>query len=114
MSARGFVGLLLALAILLSVGALSAEPPSRFGQPLPGLPAPLLSAFEEGRQQVITEETVATGIGPLFHARSCAACHSVPVPAGSGASPDTFTVRFGLQLPGQPFNPLLNVGGPSL
>ena len=114
MSVRGLVVLLLALATLLLVRALSAQTPPGFGEPLPGLPASLLSAFEEGRQRFSIEETAATGLGPLFNARSCAACHAVPVPGGSAAREDAFTVRFGLQAPGQPFNPLFNVGGPSL
>ena len=105
---------LLALATLLSVRALSAQTPPEFGQPLRGLPAPLLSAFEEGRQQFTAEETASTGLGPLFNARSCAECHAVPVPAGSAVSADSFTVKFGSQAPGQPFDPLITLGGPSL
>jgi len=118
MSIRRLVAALLGLTafveMLLSVQALFAQTPSRFGDPLPDLPASLLAAFEEGRQRFTMEETAATGLGPLFNARSCAACHAVPVSAGSAAREDAFTVRFGFQASGQPFNSLLNLGGPSL
>jgi CxxC motif-containing protein (DUF1111 family) len=102
------------LELLLSVCTPSAQTPPRFGEPLPDLPVSLLAAFEEGRQRFSMEETPATGLGPVFNAPSCVTCHAVPAPGGSGASDDTVTVRFGLQAPGQPFNPLLNLGGPSL
>lgn len=116
MSARRLTVTLLALTALfgqlLSGQALFAQPVS-FGEPLEGLPAGLAAAFEEGRQRFAMEETPAIGLGPLYSARSCGACHTVPALAGSAARPDAFTVRFGRQTPGQPFDPLLNAGGPS-
>src|SRR5262245_36348044 len=116
MAVRGIAVLVLALATVVSVSVrvLSAQSSPGFGEPLPGLPGSLLSAFEEGRQQFSVEETAATGLGPLFNARSCVTCHSVPIPAGSAANTDAFTMRFGRQAPGQSFDPLLNLGGPSL
>jgi CxxC motif-containing protein (DUF1111 family) len=118
MSIRRLIVILLAAAVLLelvlSARVLSAQSRPGFGEPLADLPASLLAAFEEGRQRFAMEETPATGLGPVFNGRSCLTCHRVPLPGGSGGSGEAFVIRFGLQAPGQPFNPLLNVGGPSL
>src|SRR5262245_2106962 len=82
MTIRQLVAVLLGFTALLEIAipvrAQFAPTATGFGAPLPDLPAPLLSAFEEGRQRFAAEETVATGLGPLFNARSCAACHAVP------------------------------------
>jgi CxxC motif-containing protein (DUF1111 family) len=117
MSARRLIVALLGLTalveMLLSARAILAQTAPGFGEPLADLPPSLRAAFDEGRQRFAIEETPATGLGPLFNARSCAACHAVPALAGSAARGDAFTVRFGRRTPGQPFDPLLNLGGPT-
>lgn len=104
----------LGLAILAaSARMLTAQALPPFGAPLPGLPAPLLAAFEEGRQRFVTPETPETGLGPVFNGRTCVACHQQPVPGGSGNDPGDLVIRFGRQDGGR-FDPLLGLGGPHL
>ncbi len=60
----------------------------------PGRPLRLLSArerqqFELGKAVFNTVFTPETGLGPLFNNRSCAACHSSPVPGGAGIQIET-------------------------
>ena len=114
MSVRGPVVLLVALATLLLVRAPSAQTPPGFGEPPPGLPASLLSAFEEGRQRFKIRRPRPPDSAPSSTRGAARRVTPCPFQAGSAAREDAFTVRFGLQAPGQPFNPLFNVGGPSL
>jgi len=114
---RPWLALLLPLAaipLLLSVRTLTAQLAPQFGDPLPGLPDDQLVAFQFGRQKFATVETAATGLGPIFNGRSCLECHSSPVPGGSGNSLDNRVVRFARRVEGQPFDPLLSLGGPNL
>jgi len=56
------------------------------GGPLAGLTGDQLALFTRGSgvfQRVFTPET---GLGPLFNAAGCAACHEAPVPGGGGAN----------------------------
>ena len=62
----------------------------------------------------MAEETPATGLGPVYNGKSCAECHSNPAPGGSGISLDNRVTRFAQQLVNEPFDPLLNLGGPNL
>jgi CxxC motif-containing protein (DUF1111 family) len=78
-----------------------------FGQPVLGLTAAQLAAFNEGREEFESVETVAGGLGPLFNNNSCAACHSAPL--SGGASTITVT-RFGKSSHGR-FDPLADQGG---
>jgi hypothetical protein len=48
----------------------------KFGDPLPGLPADLLAAFMDGRDDFIAPENPEGGLGPIFNRDSCVACHS--------------------------------------
>jgi CxxC motif-containing protein (DUF1111 family) len=104
---------------------LSAQTQPQLGEPLPKLTPELLTAFNEGRRRFIAPETPATGLGPVFNDRSCLACHSDPVPGGTGVSHDTFVTRFGraglqasdrfgLQTPSMQFNAMLGAGGPTI
>jgi CxxC motif-containing protein (DUF1111 family) len=65
--------------------------------------------FEQGRSRFQTRETVATGLGPVFNAASCVACHGEPAPGGGSA---TFVERFGRTRPSGAFDPMTDVGGP--
>ncbi len=78
-----------------------------FGNPLPGLTAAQLAAFNDGKTDFETAEVVSEGMGPIFNRDSCGACHSGPSLGGS--SPITAT-RFG-QMANGSFNPLNGMGG---
>ncbi len=56
---------------------------AQLGDPIPGLTAEELAAFQRG--QVLFEKrfTPAEGLGPLYNATSCRSCHSQPVTGGS-------------------------------
>src|SRR6266480_6445481 len=59
-------------------------PASDGGAHAPGGPLPFLTAsqqhgFRQGNAVFQTSFTPATGLGPLFNARSCAECHEDPV-----------------------------------
>lgn len=85
------------------------NPPSgpRFGDPLTGLTAQQLAAFNDGRADFVERETPDRGLGPIFNRDSCVACHSGP--AVGGASNITAT-RFGRTTNGT-FDPLTSLGG---
>jgi CxxC motif-containing protein (DUF1111 family) len=105
---------LLALPFLPPVRTLTAQVAPQFGDPLPGLSDGNLAAFALGKEKFTAAQTPATGLGPVFNGRSCVGCHSNPVPGGSSASLDNRVTRFARQVQGQPFDPLLHLGGPNL
>src|SRR5258706_11675777 len=67
-------------------------PPTQFGDPLPGLTAAQLADFADGLVEIEDEQTVESGLGPIFNNVSCVACHSIPATGGSSAILET---RFG-------------------
>jgi CxxC motif-containing protein (DUF1111 family) len=105
---------LVALSPFLPLRTLTAQVAPQFGDPLPDLPDDLLAAFEYGKEKFVAVQTPATGLGPVYNGKSCAECHSNPVPGGSGISLDNRATRFARNVEGEPFNPLLNLGGPNL
>jgi CxxC motif-containing protein (DUF1111 family) len=112
-------GALLGLSLLLLAGIAEAQgrprpsspPPSppapAAGQPLSGLTAAQVTAFNDGRADFVEIETVADGLGPVFNERSCAACHLAPIVGGSGRR---LVTRFGTRANGV-FDPLTSLGG---
>ncbi|MCV2420206.1 di-heme oxidoredictase family protein [Paucibacter sp. DJ2R-2] len=84
-----------------------APPPSPMGEPLAGLDAASLAAFNEGRSEFLAQETPAGGLGPIFNDRSCAACHSA---GGVGGGSRRSVTRFGRLLDGQ-FDAMAAQGG---
>ncbi|HEX8170368.1 MAG TPA: di-heme oxidoredictase family protein [Thermoanaerobaculia bacterium] len=78
-----------------------------FGQPLPGMPAALLPAFDDGRRAFTKIQQVGDGLGPVFNAPSCADCHNAPA-VGGGSQRNV--VRIGTRVNGV-FDPLLRFGG---
>lgn len=111
---RPMLLLLAVLALVAAFATVRAQTAPQFGDPLPGLPPELLAAFESGKQRFAAVETAATGLGPVFNARSCAECHENPVPGGSAEGRDDFVTRFGRQADGLPFSHLVELGGPAL
>src|SRR6266566_3122937 len=59
------------------------------GRPLPRLSGAQRQRFEVGRAVFQTNFTPETGLGPLFNAVGCAACHENPVPGGGGNNDPT-------------------------
>src|SRR5262249_59155710 len=64
--------------------------------------------LEGGGVGLETRETGASGLGPIFNADSCAACHARPT---AGGSSPTFVTRFGRMKAGS-FEPMTDLGGP--
>jgi len=108
------IGLLALGALITPAGYLVAQVAPEPGAPLAGLAESSIAAFQVGRQVFLRVETPATGLGPVYNGKSCVECHSVPMPGGSGASLENRATRFGRQVDGQAFDPLLNLGGPNL
>ena len=63
-----------------------------FGDALPGLTPAQEALFDAGLDEFLAAEEVDEGLGPVFNARSCAACHSGPAVGGGSATLET---RFG-------------------
>ena len=79
----------------------------RPGDPLQGLTAAQLAAFNDGLTEFSSVEGPEDGLGPIFNGTSCAQCHSVPATGGSS----TVTVtRFGRMVNGV-FDPMTEKGG---
>src|SRR5437899_6780855 len=93
-----------AAAMVLLAGTVWAD----FGDPLGRLTRAQRERFTAGRQTFEEVEGVADGLGPVFNADSCAACHNV---GGTGGGSETVETRFGTMTNGV-FDPLVNLGGP--
>src|ERR1043166_9466001 len=86
---------LIVLAATVGVSTLLAQrPQTTLGDPLPGLTADQLSAFEEGQEEFSDAEPIEEGVGPVCNEPSCAACQAGPNGAVGGSS-DRLEIRFG-------------------
>lgn len=104
----GLVVSVLSVGLLsVSLGRAAAAASTNFGDPLPELTAAQQQAFEDGREEFLAVETVEEGLGPVFNAASCAACHHSPAIGGDSTVVET---RFGTYDHKQ-FDPLLSGGG---
>jgi CxxC motif-containing protein (DUF1111 family) len=104
----GLVVSVLSVGLLgVSSGRAAAAASTNFGDPLPGLTAAQQQAFEDGREEFMEKERVEDGLGPVFNANSCAACHDSPAIGGDSTVVET---RFGTYDHKQ-FDPLLSGGG---
>jgi CxxC motif-containing protein (DUF1111 family) len=81
----------------------SIPPPT----PFPRLDASALSRFVAGALEFGRTRTPGSGLGPVFNAASCVACHRAPAVGGSSAE---FVLRFGTFGP-RGFDPLAALGG---
>jgi CxxC motif-containing protein (DUF1111 family) len=54
------------------------QTPTTFGDPLPGLTAAQALAFTTGQAQFEVFDRPVDGLGPLFNAQGCIACHTQP------------------------------------
>src|SRR5262249_30057205 len=76
------------------------------GAPLPGISA---DAFRAASDAFNEDETIETGLGPLFNATSCGHCHSL---GGLGGAGTQINRHFGTFIDGK-FDPLAGEGGDS-
>ncbi len=88
-------------------------PASDGGAHAPGGPLPFLTAsqqhgFRQGNAVFQTSFTPATGLGPLFNARSCAECHEDPVVGGVGDEVETHATAYHVGV----CDDLARIGGP--
>ena len=103
-------GLCLTILVASTGGVLGQLIPLQpaMGEPLDGLTAQQLAAFQQGKQDFNHTLQVSEGLGPIFNQNSCASCHNVPV-GGSGA---ILVTRFGFSDPkAGGFDPLTSLGG---
>jgi CxxC motif-containing protein (DUF1111 family) len=106
-SGRAAASIPLLLLTLLIGTSVRADAPLSFGDPVAGLAPTELIRFDEGKDEFKEEETPDDGLGPVFNATSCAACHSSPAVGGDSNILET---RFGT-LAGKKFDPMLHKGG---
>jgi len=83
MKAAGIALTVMALANALGATG-SCPPPTRLGDPLPGLTPEQIQRFEQGRAVFERTFVPETGLGPLFNADACGECHEAPLTGGSG------------------------------
>jgi CxxC motif-containing protein (DUF1111 family) len=102
----GVLGPVVGALAILSMGQIPALTPN-FGDPLPGVTADELAAFNLGKGAFEQVEGVADGLGPVFNDNACAACHNVGATGGGSTRLET---RFGRTVNGV-FDPLANEGG---
>lgn len=90
-----FLCTLPAAAFLLAGCEVSSPPYTAApGDPLPGLSAAELHAFEAGRSLFQRVFTAEEGLGPSFNESRCSSCHDVPTLGGSGADGVRKATRF--------------------
>jgi CxxC motif-containing protein (DUF1111 family) len=100
-------------AVVAAVGFAQAGPPP-VGGPLPGLTTIERSQWEAGLNALIDQEDPVDGLGPVFNARSCVACHRAGAPGGAGTDLAVSRVtRIGAIVNGV-YSDLPNLGGPLL
>jgi CxxC motif-containing protein (DUF1111 family) len=87
--------------------ALSEAAAAEFGDPIRRLSPDELARFSDGRAAFEQIEDVADGLGPVFNANSCAACHNV---GATGGGSETVETRFGTITNGA-FDSLADLGG---
>ena len=94
--------LAIATVVLLATAA-RAE----FGDPLPRLTPEELDRFTAGKDAFEEVEDASMGLGPVFNADSCAACHNV---GATGGGSEVVETRFGRTTAGA-FDPMTSHGG---
>jgi CxxC motif-containing protein (DUF1111 family) len=83
--------------------------PAEPGDPLPDLSAAERARFDQGRAVFDSVFTPESGLGPLFNAPGCAACHGAPASGGTGAITEVHATTL---RDGEFCDPLAAQGGP--
>lgn len=81
-------------AVLAAACASERDVAGEPGQPLPGLEEEDLGRFLLGKALFERLTTPEEGLGPLFNAERCSACHNVPATGGSGPALVVKATRF--------------------
>jgi CxxC motif-containing protein (DUF1111 family) len=105
--------LLAVQVVLAGCGLITPDAPEEntlLDGPIAGLSAAQLGAFTRGDAEFSRRFTAAQGLGPVFNASSCDACH----PGDGRAHPELGFVRFGRVLSDGSFDPMHAAGGPQL
>jgi CxxC motif-containing protein (DUF1111 family) len=106
-SGRAAASIPVLLLTLFIVTAVRADAPVHFGDPVVGLSPTELLRFDDGLEDFKEVETAEDGLGPVFNAKSCAACHSSPAVGGDSNILET---RFGTY-DKKKFDPMVGNGG---
>ena len=80
--------------------------PTTLGGAIGGLDPADLARFVAAQEEFVEEETIDTGLGPVFNDVSCGSCHANPL-GGTNARVET---RFGRWIQGK-FDPMADHGG---
>jgi CxxC motif-containing protein (DUF1111 family) len=80
------------------------------GDPLPGLTAEQLAAFQTGLEDFAEIEEADEGLGPIFNNTGCGVCHDQAA-VGGASTQNLVEVRFGLTGADGSFDPLSQFGG---
>ena len=91
MNAR--IPLLPAVIVVTCIGC-SRQSLVEAGSPLPGLTVAELEQFERGREVFTRTFKPEEGLGPVYNANTCNACHSDPGPGGGSMYSDVHAVRW--------------------
>lgn len=83
------------------------------GSPLPNLAPDEQSRFEAGASIFSKVHGPEDGLGPVFNARACAECHSLPGPGGADKTRNHLITRIGHES-GDRYDDLIELGGPVL
>lgn len=87
-------------------------PPPPLGSPLPNLTLAERSAWQQGLDAFREDEQLNEGLGPVFNAQSCVACHHAGAPGGASTDLNISRVtRIGGIVNGA-YSDLVAVGGP--
>lgn len=95
-------------ALWMAVACRRPEP----GDPLRGLSAAERARFDSGRVVFDSTFTPDVGLGPLFNARGCGACHEEPVTGANGDQVERHAAVFHPERPGLTCDVLAAQGGP--
>ncbi len=81
----------------------------KYGDLLPSMTANELASFLDGKDAFLKQETVGSGLGPVFNQPVCRQCHDSP-PAIGGTN-QRMETRYGRRLADGGFDPLTEQGG---
>lgn len=99
---------MLLIAATAACGASDSVATASPGDPLPGLSPNEIERFRAGQALFDKVFSPEEGLGPLFNANQCSACHTVPAAGGTG---EQLVLRVSRSLPDGACDPLRDEGG---